>query len=126
MTTITTSNNVTTYKFNGKIKCYIRHYENKHIVCTGKPSDATCISWTYDNLEDAKFTATEYFADYTNSFELKFIQDAFKRCHGLKSYFVDQYKKGTKFINNAIEMVSEQSGVSVKFISQNINVISVI
>ena len=36
-------------------------------VRTGKPSDATCISWEYQptELEKAKATATEFFNKYT-------------------------------------------------------------
>ena len=36
-------------------------------VKTGKPSDATCISWEYqpDELEKAKATATEFFDNCT-------------------------------------------------------------
>ena len=36
-------------------------------VRTGKPSDATCIAWTYqpNELEQAKATATEFFNNYT-------------------------------------------------------------
>ena len=56
------------FKHNKKIICYIKCYENKFIVCTGKPSDATSIGWTYNNIEDAKFTANEYFNNRTTFF----------------------------------------------------------
>ena len=59
---------LTTYKHKGKIICYIKHYENKHVVCTGKPSDISCISWNYTNLIEAKATANEYFQNRTNFF----------------------------------------------------------
>ena len=35
--------------------------ESRIISNTGKPSDACCISWHYDNIEAAEFTAKEYF-----------------------------------------------------------------
>lgn len=38
----------------------------KYNVCTGKPSDSECISWSYENLDDAIVTATEFFNNYTN------------------------------------------------------------
>lgn len=50
------------YKNNKKTVCYIRFYEktNTYIVCTGKPSDVSCLSWEYDNLASAENTANEY------------------------------------------------------------------
>ena len=61
------------YKNKKKIVCYILTYErdNKKIfkVCTGKPSDASCISWTYDNLENAQRTAQEYLDNTINFFK---------------------------------------------------------
>lgn len=60
---------ITLFKQDRKVLCYIRHYENKHIVCTGRPSDITCISWQYDNLQDAEKTAKEYFNNRTNFFK---------------------------------------------------------
>ena len=59
----------TLFKNKGKIICYIKHYEDKHVVCTGKPSDPSCISWTYDNKEAAEFTAKEYFDNRVNMFK---------------------------------------------------------
>lgn len=60
---------ITTYKQGKKIVCYIKHYDKKHIVCTGKPSDLSCLSWQYDNIEDAEKTANEYFINRTNFFK---------------------------------------------------------
>jgi hypothetical protein len=57
------------YKKDKKIICYIKQNSNGFIVCTGKPSDATCVSWQYDNLKDAEFTANEYFNNRTNFFK---------------------------------------------------------
>lgn len=54
------------YKKYQKIICYINCTERKFTVCTGKPSDLSCISWTYTNIRDAKFTALEYFENYCN------------------------------------------------------------
>ena len=54
------------YKKAKKIICYIKETSNGFMVCTGKPSDVCCISWNYDNLDDAKFTANEYFNNRTN------------------------------------------------------------
>ena len=56
------------FKKGKKVICYIKHYEDKHIVCTGKPSDATCIGWTYSNKEEAANTAKEYFQNRTQMF----------------------------------------------------------
>lgn len=54
------------YTKNRKIICYIAKRDNdKFVVCTGKPSDISCIAWTYDNIEDAEFTANEYFINRT-------------------------------------------------------------
>lgn len=50
---------IKTYKKGRKIICYITHYK--------KPSDASCISWRYDNLLDAEFTANEYFNNRTRT-----------------------------------------------------------
>lgn len=45
----------------GKILCYIRQLsDGKYKTCTGKPSDASCISWTYDNIDAARATAHDY------------------------------------------------------------------
>ena len=56
------------YKKGRSIICYIKYSErsNKFLVCTGKPSDGSCISWTYDNFDDAKYTAEEYLRNYTD------------------------------------------------------------
>lgn len=58
-----------TFKHNKKIVCYIKQHKNTFYVCTGKPSDATCISWTYSNIEEAKQTAENYFTNRTNFFK---------------------------------------------------------
>jgi len=58
--------NTKLFKHNRKTVCYIEQYKDKFHVKTGKPSDASCISWTYDNLNDAETTATEYFNNRTN------------------------------------------------------------
>ena len=60
---------ITTYKHDKKTICHIKHYENKHIVCTGKPSDASCISWTYTDKSEAEKTAKEYFENRTTFFK---------------------------------------------------------
>lgn len=58
---------IKTYKAGHKILCYIKQSgENKFVVCTGKPSDAFCISWVYDNFRDAERTAEEYFLNSQN------------------------------------------------------------
>lgn len=54
------------YKFKRRIICYIRHYNGVFSTCTGKPSDAGCISWTYNNMEEAEYTAKEYFHNRTH------------------------------------------------------------
>ena len=54
-----------TFKKNRKIICYITGNNTGFRVCTGKPSDANCIGWSYDSLEDAEFTANEYFNNRT-------------------------------------------------------------
>lgn len=54
------------YKKGRRIICYIKQSGGEFIVCTGKPSDACCISWHYDNIESAEFTAKEYFDNRTN------------------------------------------------------------
>ena len=56
---------IKTYKQCRRIICYITHYDGVFSACTGKPSDACCISWIYDNFEDAEFTANEYFENRT-------------------------------------------------------------
>lgn len=47
-----------------KIICYIRQQGARYDVCTGKPSDASCLCWHYDNLEAAEETAAEYVNNY--------------------------------------------------------------
>lgn len=56
---------IKTYKKGRRIICYITHYNGVFSTCTGKPSDACCISWKYDNLEDAEFAANEYLNNVT-------------------------------------------------------------
>ena len=56
------------YKKDKKIICYIKQINGIYVVRTGKPSDATCIGWHYNNLKDAEFTANEYFKNRTNFF----------------------------------------------------------
>lgn len=57
------------YKKRGRVICYITQSlisTGKTIfkVHTGKPSDASCLVWTYDNLNDAEKTAQEYHDNY--------------------------------------------------------------
>lgn len=59
---------IKTYKNGRRIICYITHYNGIFSACTGKPSDASCISWRYDNLSEAEFTANEYFNNRTKFF----------------------------------------------------------
>lgn len=54
------------YKHKRRIICYIRQEKGKFFVCTGKPSDVSCLSWQYENLTDAEKTAEEFFRNYTN------------------------------------------------------------
>lgn len=54
-----------TYKSGKRIICYITFFNGTFSTCTGKPSDAECICWKYDNLEEAKKTANEYFLNRT-------------------------------------------------------------
>ena len=55
------------FKKGRRIICYIDIMPEKIEVKTGKPSDATCISWIYqpNELERAKATATEFFDNVT-------------------------------------------------------------
>jgi len=55
-----------TYKFNRKIIGYITGFNDKFRFCTGKPSDVSCISWKYNNFQDAEKTAKEYINNYKN------------------------------------------------------------
>ena len=54
------------FKKGRKIICYITEHSGKFTVCTGKPSDISCVGWTYDNMGDAETTASEFFNNYTN------------------------------------------------------------
>jgi len=55
------------FKQNRKIVCYITKDSNgTYRVCTGKPSDVSCISWSYTDIKDAEFTANEYFNNRVN------------------------------------------------------------
>lgn len=54
------------YRHKRRIICYIRQEKDKFFVCTGKPSDISCLSWEYKSLTDAENTAKEYFMNYTN------------------------------------------------------------
>lgn len=53
------------YRHNRRIVCYIKQSGAIYKVCTGKPSDAFCISWNYTTKEEAERTAEEYFNNYT-------------------------------------------------------------
>ena len=57
------------FKKGRRIICYIDIMPEKIEVKTGKPSDATCISWIYqpNELERAKATATEFFDNVTRT-----------------------------------------------------------
>ena len=57
-----------TFKKGRRIICYILKDGSCFRAMTGKPSDASCIGWTYDNYSDAEKTAKEYFENYTNCF----------------------------------------------------------
>lgn len=52
--------NIKTKSING----YIRYnpFKNNYSVCTGKPSDRTCLSWEYDNIK----SAVDCLVDYSN------------------------------------------------------------
>ncbi|MFR3694912.1 MAG: hypothetical protein ACLTW0_01860 [Alistipes ihumii] len=53
-------------KYGKKTICYIDEYDNGTFkVKTGKPSDAVCISWTYESRKNAVATAIEFFNNYT-------------------------------------------------------------
>ena len=51
-------------KIGRRIVCYIVKETGQYRVCTGKPSDATCLSWTYDELNEARRTFTELLKNY--------------------------------------------------------------
>ena len=53
------------FKKKRKIICYVLKDSKGFHTFTGKPSDACCIGWHYDNFKDAMKTATEYFENYT-------------------------------------------------------------
>ena len=58
---------LTLFKHKNRIICYVRQIsETKFTTCTGKPSDVSCISWNYDNKQDALFTANEFLNNYIN------------------------------------------------------------
>ncbi len=57
---------IITFKSNRKIIAYIRENAKGFVLCTGKPSDMTCLSWQYSTLQEAKITAVEYTENYTN------------------------------------------------------------
>ena len=59
------------FKKGRRVICYINIYPERICVRTGKPSDPSCIGWTYqpNELEKAKATATEYFNNYTSIFK---------------------------------------------------------
>lgn len=59
------------YKNNkGKTICHITNIKmnNKdfYFVRTGKPNDSQCLVWKYENLEQAKATAEEYYNNIIN------------------------------------------------------------
>lgn len=55
------------WKNKRKIICYIyATLRGTYRLCTGKPSDIQCISWEYDNVQDAVNTGNEYFNNVTN------------------------------------------------------------
>ena len=57
-------------KYGKKTICYIDEYDNGTFkVKTGKPSDAVCISWTYESRENAVASAVESFNNYTQSLD---------------------------------------------------------
>lgn len=55
------------FKHKRRIICYIRHNETNrtYSVCTGKPSE-NGFAWTYNNMEDARKTALEFYNNYTS------------------------------------------------------------
>lgn len=54
------------YKNGRRIICRIEYWNSKYYVMTGKPSNGCCISWVYDNLEEAELTAQEYYNNSIN------------------------------------------------------------
>lgn len=52
----------------GRIRCYIVEEKGGYTVCTGKPSDASCLAWHYKTLDEANETAQEYFDNYERGF----------------------------------------------------------
>jgi len=52
----------------GRIRCYITEEKNGFSVCTGKPSDSSCLCWHYKTLSEAEETAKEYFENYEKGF----------------------------------------------------------
>ncbi|MBB3125248.1 hypothetical protein FHS04_002792 [Mesoflavibacter sabulilitoris] len=55
---------IQTFKHKNKVIVYIKTEKRGFKVCTGKPSDRTCISWDYDNYNAAMLTAIEYFTNF--------------------------------------------------------------
>lgn len=55
-----------TYKHKRRVVCYIEQTQaGQFKTCTGKPSDASRIAWTYNTQAEAESTAQEYFNNYT-------------------------------------------------------------
>lgn len=48
------------YKKGRKIRGYIEKRGNSFAFCTGKPSDRSCLTWTYSTIAEAEETAAEY------------------------------------------------------------------
>lgn len=57
------------FKHKGRIICHVRRNEisGTFSACTGKPSDLSCLSWTYNTFEEANKTASEFFINYTSA-----------------------------------------------------------
>ena len=70
---------------------------NKIEVKTGKPSDATCISWHYqpDELEKAKYTAKEFFDNCTRIWTHP-QQDERGRTNTERPFFLRIVRKGKR------------------------------
>ena len=56
------------WKFNRRIRYYIVKDGNSYMVCTGKPSDLSCLSWSYDTLEEAERNLNILANNYADSF----------------------------------------------------------
>lgn len=48
------------FKIKNRIVGFIKYSYSGFIFCTGRPSDNSCISWSYNNYNEALFTANEY------------------------------------------------------------------